>query len=113
MPPRCRRSGRRIRSSFPTAMGRIVSKILALALALGLMTPRRALAEEVRSSGAPPPAIVLLRAPISLDLPARAALLAPAKDRLRSPRSPFASPPAREVRLSEDGMLVVGAAAVV
>ena len=90
-------------------MGRIVPKI-AVAVALGVATPTRVLAEEVPPSGAP---IILTRAPISLGLPAHSPLLDPRTDGLRSPRSPFASPRAREVRLSEDGMLVVAAAAVV
>ena len=93
-------------------MSRIVPAI-AVVLALGFAMPRRAFADELRSSGAPAPTIVLSRASVSLELPARMPLLDPLTDGLRSTRSPFAYPATREVRLSEDGLLVVVAAAVV
>jgi hypothetical protein len=79
--------------------------IVAVALALVPAMPSGALAENARSSGPPPPEIVVHRAPVSLELPARAPLLAPL--------TVWTSAPApREVRLNEDQWLVVGAAAV-
>jgi hypothetical protein len=88
-------------------MRRIAFSLLAMALVLGL-APRRARAQEARSGA---PAIVVSR--VALDLPARAKLMDPLTDGVRAPQSAFASPAMREVRLSEDGMLVVIGAAVI
>jgi hypothetical protein len=94
-------------------MRRNAAKILAIGLALGLAMPRSALGAESPSSVVQGPTIVRTAPPISLDLPARVLVGDALTDGVRSPRSPFASAHAREVRLSEDGMLVVGAAVVV
>src|SRR5690606_41752643 len=82
------------------------------ALVLGMAMPNAALAEEPRSDGASPPAIIVTRpTAAALDLAARAPLLDPRSTDALSRRAPWTSAP-RDVRLNEDQWLVVGAAAV-
>lgn len=92
-------------------MRRLLATILSVEILLGLATPRRAFAEET-SRPAAPASIVLQKSPIALDLPARSSLEDVAADGIRSPLRPFAPARPRPV-LSEDGWLVVGAAAIV
>jgi hypothetical protein len=79
-------------------MRRIASALLVAALALA---PTRALADEFRTS----------RAPVSLDLPARARLGAPLRDGVQ--QHALAPPATREVLNSEDATLVLIGAAVI
>lgn len=97
---------------YPFDVKPILGHVLAGgALVLCVLTPNAALADEPRSDGASPPAIVVTRAPATLDVTARAPLLDPRPEGALSPRAAWMSEP-QDVRLNEDQWLVVGAAAV-
>jgi hypothetical protein len=92
----------------------IVRKVLAVALALVAAVPETAFAEETRPSAGPFPVIVLVREPAAVDLRVRAPLLGEASTIPRSPRSPLMPSPApRDVRLSEEGLVLVVASVIV